>query len=104
MCFSANTSCKRRMQKREYSIHTSTRYKNQDNKKSNKKLPELYENRENCCGCSACYSICPTGAIIMEPDEEGFFYPVVDVQKCICCYRCLSVCAFKTDQKEKGAL
>lgn len=24
-----------------------------------KKLPELYDRKENCCGCSACYAICP---------------------------------------------
>lgn len=67
-----------------------------------KALPELYTNRENCCGCSACYAICPRMAIIMEPDEEGFLYPVIDVTICIRCYKCLTVCAFKEDQKNKN--
>lgn len=88
---------------KEYVTHLSTRYINISNF-VNKKLPELYKNRENCCGCSACYAICPLKAIIMEPDEEGFLYPVVDASKCVCCYKCLSVCVFKENQKEKGYL
>ncbi|ODA39131.1 hypothetical protein DSBG_4075 [Desulfosporosinus sp. BG] len=40
----------------------------------------------------------------MLPDEEGFLYPVVDAEICIRCYKCLSVCAFKKDQKDKGYL
>lgn len=66
-----------------------------------KKPPKLYENKENCCGCSACFAVCPVKAISMETDEEGFLYPLVDAEKCICCYRCLQVCAFKTDQEKK---
>ena len=87
-----------------YHPHKSTRYKNKEKSSSTKTLPELYENRENCCGCSACYAICPVNAITMEPDEEGFLYPTVDAEKCIRCYRCISVCAFKVDQEAKGYL
>ena len=86
----------------QYTQHKSTRYKNKEKSSSTKPLPELYENRENCCGCSACYAICPVHAISMEPDEEGFLYPTVDADKCIRCYKCLSVCAFKPDQAAKG--
>ena len=64
--------------------------------------PILFTNKQNCCGCSACYSICPVNAISMVEDEEGFLYPQVDHSKCIKCFRCLKVCAFKADQKEKG--
>lgn len=67
-----------------------------------KNLPELYLARENCCGCAACYATCPVGAIVMRPDEEGFLYPVVDAMKCIRCYKCLSVCAFKEGQRKRG--
>lgn len=87
---------------REYEQHSSTRYKNQEKYIGKKRLPELYEKKENCCGCSACYATCPTQAIIMESDEEGFMYPMVDAEKCIGCYKCLSVCAFKVDQEFKG--
>ncbi len=69
-----------------------------------KELPVLFEKRKNCCGCSACYAVCPARAIRMQPNKAGFSYPVIDKQKCIRCYKCLSVCAFKTDQKKKGYL
>lgn len=46
----------------------------------------------NCCGCHACYNICPQQAISMSPDEEGFLYPKVDVNKCTDCHKCEKVC------------
>ncbi len=60
-----------------------------------KELPELYSDKRDCCGCTACYAACPSGAVFMQPDEEGFLYPAVDVEKCTRCYQCLAVCAFK---------
>lgn len=67
---------------------------------SEKKIPILYERKEDCCGCTACYAICPKNAISMQPDEEGFVYPVVDVEKCIRCYMCLKVCPIKEAKKQ----
>lgn len=67
-----------------------------------KHYPTLFEKKEDCCGCTACFAICPVGAIEMKPDDEGFLYPVVDQKRCLCCYKCLTVCAFKAAQKEKG--
>ncbi len=67
-------------------------------------LPVLYKSREDCCGCTACYAVCPTQAISMQPDEEGFLYPVVDAEKCTRCYRCLSVCAFRRSLDEYSEL
>lgn len=60
-----------------------------------KSIPILYERKEDCCGCSACYAICPRQAICMSEDEEGFEYPYINENLCIRCYRCLSVCPFK---------
>lgn len=60
-----------------------------------KKIPVLFENKGDCCGCSACYAICPREAISMLEDEEGFEYPIIDEEKCIRCYRCLTVCPIK---------
>ena len=92
-----------------------------------RQLPQLYQNREDCCGCGACYAVCPQsgpnnavrendrtdiikytfatkckefkteGAITMLPDEEGFYYPVVDAVKCVRCYKCMDVCCMKKD-------
>lgn len=69
---------------------------------SKKKFPILFNNKSECCGCSACFAICPVRAITMSPDEEGFLYPTIDYEKCICCYRCISACAFKVDRSKKG--
>lgn len=47
-----------------------------------------------CCGCTACASICAHDAITMQPDALGFLYPVVDKDKCVNCGLCEKVCAF----------
>lgn len=69
-----------------------------------KAIPVLFSRKEECCGCTACYAICPTGAINMVEDEEGFLYPEIATNKCICCYKCTSVCDFKADQKKRCAI
>lgn len=51
--------------------------------------------KEECCGCTACYAICPKEAISMIEDEEGFEYPYICEEKCICCYKCMKVCPIK---------
>lgn len=50
--------------------------------------------KSQCCGCTACASICPNDAILMKPDALGFLYPVVDSDKCTDCGLCEKVCAF----------
>lgn len=55
---------------------------------------------KNCCGCSACESICPHKAISMQPDVLGFLYPVVDKNKCTNCNLCNEVCAFNENYKK----
>lgn len=52
------------------------------------------KNKANCCGCTACASICPQEAITMQPDSMGFQYPVVDKVKCVECGLCEKVCTF----------
>lgn len=58
-------------------------------------IPVLYKRKEECCGCTACYAICPKETISMVEDEEGFEYPQIDESKCVRCYQCLKVCPFK---------
>ena len=60
-----------------------------------KQIPVLYERREDCCGCSACYAICPKSAVTMKEDEEGFDYPMIDAEKCVGCEMCIKVCPIK---------
>lgn len=52
------------------------------------------QDKRDCCGCTACASICNHDAICMQVDEMGFKYPVVDVDKCVECGLCETVCAF----------
>ena len=60
-----------------------------------KQKPILYKNKEECCGCTACYAICPQKAINMVKDELGFEYPKINEEKCINCLMCIKVCPFK---------
>lgn len=50
------------------------------------------KNKKDCCGCYACYNICPKECITMESDNEGFWYPKIDKDKCINCNLCEKVC------------
>lgn len=45
-----------------------------------------------CTGCGACYNVCPKDAIRMEPNPQGFLYPVIDENLCIHCKKCEQVC------------
>lgn len=56
--------------------------------------------KERCCGCSACMSVCPKHAISMQPDEEGFLYPVIDETKCIKCGLCEKLCFYGDDTRK----
>ncbi|HAT4246484.1 TPA: 4Fe-4S dicluster domain-containing protein [Clostridium perfringens] len=57
--------------------------------------PTLFKEKSECCGCSACFSICPVQAIDMIMDKNGFYYPEITKEQCIKCYKCLKVCDFK---------
>ena len=54
-------------------------------------------NPAECCGCTACASVCKHKAITMIPDALGFLYPVVDQDKCIDCNLCSNICAFNNN-------
>lgn len=54
-------------------------------------------NKADCCGCTACASVCAHHAISMEPDAMGFLYPKVDPDKCTECGLCEKVCAFNSN-------
>jgi len=61
----------------------------------------LVANKEECCGCSACEALCPTGAISMNLDEDGFYYPIIDEKKCKHCHQCIGVCIFRKKGKQE---
>lgn len=70
----------------------------------NIKLPFLYEAKNECMGCGACYNKCKDirKAITMVEDLKGFYYPVVDASKCIGCHSCEKVCPFKKYDKRQN--
>ncbi len=49
---------------------------------------------KECCGCTACASVCSHDAIEMKPDSLGFLYPVVNRSLCVECGLCERVCQF----------
>lgn len=55
----------------------------------------LIKDKTDCCGCTACESVCAHKAITMQPDELGFLYPKIDFELCVDCGLCEKVCQFK---------
>ncbi len=56
---------------------------------------ELYEKKEECCGCGACADVCEAGAVHMVSDIEGFYYPCIEEELCVNCGKCRQVCPIK---------
>ena len=50
------------------------------------------EGVNSCSSCGGCKIICPTNAIDMNIDYEGFFRPSINESKCINCGLCKKVC------------
>lgn len=48
--------------------------------------------KDICCGCRACFEVCPKEAIAFKENSEGFSYPIVDNQKCVSCGLCKKAC------------
>ena len=69
-----------------------------------REIPVLYKRKEECCGCTACYAICPKEAISMVEDEEGFEYPKINENKCVRCYQCIKVCPIKAARAQSGEI
>ncbi len=62
--------------------------------------PKFFKTLEgDCCGCTACMSLCPTGAISMKENSKGFYAPRPDHTKCIDCGRCLTGCVFHSPKE-----
>lgn len=60
--------------------------------------------KEECTGCGACKQICHKNAISMCSDEEGFWYPKLDMEACVSCGNCEQVCPVAKAEKKKSAM
>ena len=57
--------------------------------------------RKSCSGCTCCEKLCPSKAITMQYDSEGFFYPMIDPDLCVKCGICERSCPI---QKKSNTL
>jgi len=60
----------------------------------------LIHDEETCVHCTACHSVCPVGAVLVENHEVSF-----DEDECIVCGSCVEICptgALKIASKEGG--
>lgn len=60
-------------------------------------MTTVFDRKAACCGCGACATICPVNAIEMQPDEEGFLYPVIDEAACLDCGSCRDACPLHSE-------
>lgn len=60
--------------------------------------------KKDCCGCTACVSVCAHHCITMHEDAEGFKYPQVDTAACVDCGLCEKVCPILHPESDKNIL
>lgn len=58
------------------------------------------KDKMKCCGCEACAQVCSSNSISMQPDEQGFLYPVINETSCTKCGKCEDVCPIINVQPE----
>ena len=61
------------------------------------------QNKQDCCGCTACVQRCPKHCISLKEDNEGFLYPIVNESLCINCGLCEKVCPIINTPKKISA-
>ncbi len=53
----------------------------------------------SCTSCGGCAAVCPTNAIVMLVNGQGFYRPVLDLKKCVDCSLCVKICYKYDDVK-----
>ncbi len=71
---------------------------NVTNGKKCDRIPDYFTSKDKftCYGCCACKDACPTQAITMVRDNEGFYQPEINKDLCINCGKCNRVCPYNT--------
>ncbi|MDD4690415.1 MAG: Coenzyme F420 hydrogenase/dehydrogenase, beta subunit C-terminal domain [Eubacteriales bacterium] len=57
--------------------------------------------KENCSGCGICSLVCKKNAIIMQEDDDGFIFPVIDETICVSCNLCYKRCPVNHNKKRQ---
>lgn len=57
--------------------------------------------KSECSGCKVCGYVCPVQAISFNYDQEGFWYPIIDNDKCIHCNKCRDICPMDKHTTQK---
>lgn len=52
---------------------------------------------KDCFGCGVCATVCTKDAIKIELNQDGFYTPALDTNKCVNCGLCADACAFLHD-------
>ena len=55
-------------------------------------MPIQIRDKDKCCGCYSCMDVCAQKCITMQIDNEGFWYPNVNITQCIDCGICEKSC------------
>ncbi len=55
-------------------------------------METVFDKKNNCYGCGSCVQVCPTNAIDLKVDKEGFWYPEINQDKCTDCGLCRKAC------------
>lgn len=67
----------------------------------NKRFPQLCDNK-TCTGCMACVNVCAHGALTFTKDDEGFYRPLLNADKCVKCGLCEKTCPIITPVKRQN--
>lgn len=58
-----------------------------------------------CTSCQMCAAVCPTGAISIDLDKNGFYRPTVNPEECVDCSLCTTICyKFDNNVQETNSL
>ena len=68
-----------------------------------KAQPESLPRMTACTGCGVCAERCPTAALEMAYDEEGFLRPMFHAEQCVHCGECLKSCPALHFEAEKSS-
>lgn len=50
------------------------------------------KSEKNCCGCMACFTVCPKKCITQKNGNLGAVFPEVNMDTCVNCGKCETVC------------